>query len=335
MNDYLNNRGISDKIIADNGIHLKSNKIAIPIKDASGNIMFYKYRRSPQETDGPKYMFDKGSTAALFNIHKINDATRVFITEGEFDAMALESYDLHAVSTTNGSGTFKEEWAGAFKGKEVFICYDNDDAGRKGAIKVAQVIPWAKIVWLPEKMKGKDVTDYLLDQGIIAFNNLLADAKSYALPPLYYPDHSKKSDYEKELKQCNADSDYVLDLQRKLKNQKRDWQYTEWLLASWAHYYEHLTSKIKSWSSRKFDTPDFFTEKDRARLVPMDRFIQVNNQGFAKCPFHDEDTPSFRYYARDNHGFCYGGCRGKDVIDVYMKKFKVDFKTAINKLLSS
>jgi len=50
------------------------------------------------------------------------------------------------------------------------------------------------------------------------------------------------------------------------------------------------------------------------------------------CPFHNEDSPSFIWYVDQNSYHCYGCNMGGDVIDFYMKMFKVEFKEAIKEL---
>ena len=37
----------------------------------------------------------------------------------------------------------------------------------------------------------------------------------------------------------------------------------------------------------------------------------------AKCPLHDENTPSFRYYPETNSWYCWGGCGGGNIITLH------------------
>lgn len=49
--------------------------------------------------------------------------------------------------------------------------------------------------------------------------------------------------------------------------------------------------------------------------------IDVNQHGFAKCPFHTEKTGSFKVY-KNNSFHCFGcGAHGNSVIDLAMKLF--------------
>ncbi|KKR24174.1 MAG: Phage/plasmid primase, partial [Candidatus Daviesbacteria bacterium GW2011_GWB1_39_5] len=89
--------------------------------------------------------------------------TKWILTEGELDTLTLESIDIPAV-TAGGVTSFKQELASYFKGKKVFVCFDNDKAGKGAAEKVAQVLLEAQaevlIIDIPEMEAGKDIGDY-------------------------------------------------------------------------------------------------------------------------------------------------------------------------------
>lgn len=83
--------------------------------------------------------------------------TRVFLTEGESDAIALIDAGLENLHPKEGeTGTtiiaspgtsFKAEWASLIAGKDLVLCMDNDNAGNKAAEKIAQLCqPFAKTI---------------------------------------------------------------------------------------------------------------------------------------------------------------------------------------------
>lgn len=83
--------------------------------------------------------------------------TRVFLTEGESDAIALIDAGLENLFPRSGeTGTtivaspgtsFKAEWAHLFKGKDLVLCTDNDDAGEKSAQRIAALCnPFTKTI---------------------------------------------------------------------------------------------------------------------------------------------------------------------------------------------
>ncbi len=176
IRQYLHNRGINDDLIN----HFKIgwgefyNKywITIPIKNKDGDFVFFKLRRDPQSEQGNKYQFyPTGSESTLFgwDMFKGNQ-DMVMICEGEFDAMLLQSIGIPAITSTAGVGTFKQDWITSLKKlRKIYICFDTDDAGIKGAEtlikKLDQELGNRTTIYktsLPERMKkGKDVTDYI------------------------------------------------------------------------------------------------------------------------------------------------------------------------------
>lgn len=142
--------------------------LLIPIYDRNGNLvsgrryLLPKYR---EEGDSKiKFAWPK-SPITLYPISSLNHKT-IFITEGELDALLLNSLGIPAITSTGGSGYNFRPFAHYFKGKRVYICYDCDDAGRKGAEKVARTLAEVpntdvRIVNLGLK-DGEDVTDFFV-----------------------------------------------------------------------------------------------------------------------------------------------------------------------------
>lgn len=67
---------------------------------------------------------------------------------------------------------------------------------------------------------------------------------------------------------------------------------------------------------------------ERAKLVPIDSFIEFK-RGFAPCIWHDEVTPSMKYYKKNNRVHCFGCDKGGDVIDVIQQIKECDIKEAV------
>lgn len=60
--------------------------------------------------------------------------------------------------------------------------------------------------------------------------------------------------------------------------------------------------------------------------------LDVNRQGFARCPFHNEKTPSMKVYDGDRGFNCFGCNTHGSVIDFVMKYFNLNFAEAQKKL---
>jgi len=170
IREYLRvQRGIAETVIDLYLLGWNGSRIAIPILDRNGEFAFFKLARDPDDNTGsPKMLATPGAHAALYGWERIVvGREQIIICEGEFDRLVLESRGFAAVTSTGGALTFRPEWAEAFRDiPNIFICFDNDDAGHEGAERVAQLIPRARIVQLPEEVgEGGDVTDYFVRVG--------------------------------------------------------------------------------------------------------------------------------------------------------------------------
>jgi len=95
------------------------------------------------------------------------EGDEIWLCEGELDALCAISHGLAAVSVTAGAGSWKEQFTPRFKGKKVYIVYDCDEAGRKGAKKIAEIlsrVAQVKVVDLGLK-EGEDLTNWFVDYG--------------------------------------------------------------------------------------------------------------------------------------------------------------------------
>ena len=167
VREYLEQvRGISAEVINHHLLGWNDWRITIPILDREGRFTFFKLAKGPgDQTDSPKMLATHGAHAELYGWERVlANPERIIICEGEFDRLALESRGLAAVTSTGGALTFRREWAEAFREfPDVYICYDNDAAGREGAERVGRLIPHARIIRLPEDVgEGGDVTDYFV-----------------------------------------------------------------------------------------------------------------------------------------------------------------------------
>ncbi len=153
-----------------------------PYRDECGKLLFEKVRFQPKgflqraPTEGGGWIWNlKGVRIVPYRYPELlaaeTDAT-IFIVEGEKDADRLAA--LGFVVTTNNDGaapvnagcSWKStpEFRDPFKGREVVIIPDNDDAGRRHARGVAQklrgIASSIRIVTLPGVPEKGDASDY-------------------------------------------------------------------------------------------------------------------------------------------------------------------------------
>jgi hypothetical protein len=170
---YLNARGITDAIINDNklgwGKFYGKQWITIPIKDIDGNFIFLKLRQDPKDGN-EKMTYPRGIEAQIYGWETLrNTKDKIVICEGELDRLLLLSKGISAITSTHGAMTFKKEWVEKFeKIKTAYICFDNDEAGKNGAKRLAKMIleindPKVLIINLPKEVgDGGDITDYFV-----------------------------------------------------------------------------------------------------------------------------------------------------------------------------
>src|ERR1700688_497362 len=195
----METRGLSGDVIDEYLLGWSGFRVTIPVKNREGAIIFFRLARDPEDSVSPKMMSTPGSRVTLYGQEIFRDQpARIIICEGEFDRLVLETHGFHGVTSTGGAGAFPEEWARCFFGiPEVYVCFDLDDAGKQGALRVARFIQHARIVTLPPEVGEKgDLTDYFvrLKHSAADFEALLRQAEPLSeeriersLPPAPYP----------------------------------------------------------------------------------------------------------------------------------------------------
>src|SRR5436309_10955920 len=149
IRQYLNNRGITDLLIDCHLLGWNGNRITIPIFNREGEVAFFKFARDPEDkVPGPKMLASPGSYVELYGWEEVlKSPSQIIICEGEFDRLVLEVQGFIAVTSTGGAAVFRREWAAEFQTiPSVYVCYDLDEAGTRGAERVASLIPHSRIV---------------------------------------------------------------------------------------------------------------------------------------------------------------------------------------------
>jgi len=343
--EWLHARGISDAVIAANGIDWNGTHIVIPIKNKDGAVLFNKYRRDPfGPTDQPKYKYEPGTTAQLFNAHKIAGRGSVIICEGEMDALRLESAGYLAVTTTGGAGTFRDEWLELLRGKDLYVCYDNDDAGIKGAVKLLTKIE-AKMVLIPRAEEVKDVTDYLKIGG--SFPILLERAESFPFLSEPVPEFKFIKDVEEYKKKVQYNIERIMVQEQQARQGNKPFRHLDAVREMLLVALNNLDREIRKlrYFRKEAEVPGNedgrITNEDvlRAKESPIDvlygdRLRKIGNKAYGKCPFHNEKTGSFVIYLDQNKFYCFGCSAGTDAIDYVMRRDDCDFITAVKKLIN-
>jgi len=144
-------------------------KIIIPFMQ-DGRVIYLRGRYldngNPKPPDDRAKMLGlKGhTTKRLFNAEILADlkkGDKIYICEGEFDAMILDQRNYNAVAIL-GTQNFNADDIDLFKGLDVILCLDTDKAGQDATQAIAKMFldkgRAVKTKQLPENIK--DTTDY-------------------------------------------------------------------------------------------------------------------------------------------------------------------------------
>lgn len=217
---------------------------------------------------------------------------------GNCDALVLWSKNIPAVSSTGGAMSFQDDWAEMLNPYKVYLCFDNDDAGAKGMVKVLKLLPHASVILIPELPGIKDISDYVA-RGF-DFRDLMASA--------------------------------LHDLT--VESVKEDMGKRKGVMLSTRFHQAYLDAMQQDLRKTTY-SPSTYTGDDkvlRAKSYPVENLLELK-KGFACCPWHNERTPSLKYYPKTNSCYCFGSCgKAYDAIDLYMLKYGVGFKDAVKAL---
>lgn len=166
--DWLAGRGISDATVTafrvgeqifGNDAEQKFYAVFPFIRE--GELINTKRRNIDDKRDMSQ---SKGAEPCLFGWHLIDPKARmVAITEGEIDAMTLHQADIPALSVNQGAGNHQwidSDWERLQQFDDIVLCYDADDAGRKGAYEAARRLGVDRCRFATFG-ESKDANDYL------------------------------------------------------------------------------------------------------------------------------------------------------------------------------
>ena len=160
------------------------NRLMFPIIDVRGNVVAFSGRALGD--DSAKYMnspetpvFYKSKNVFGLNIAKACSKTDgVVLVEGNMDVVSL--YQRGIQNAVAGLGTaFTEEQAALLKryASTVYVCYDNDEAGKKAALKAIDILINAgNNVKVIAFTGAKDPDEYILKAGTEAFKECIKNS---------------------------------------------------------------------------------------------------------------------------------------------------------------
>ena len=163
-------RKLTDDIIEmfDVGYDKYTNCITFPVKDISGNILFFakravdrKYFHYPESAEKPLY--------GIYELSKTN-AKEVYICESILDALFIWTCGKYAVAL-NGLGSWEQiKEIEQLPQRKIILALDNDERGKNAREKLKQRIKGKSIYEIDYNSFGdcKDVQDMTVEQFVNA-----------------------------------------------------------------------------------------------------------------------------------------------------------------------
>jgi archaellum biogenesis ATPase FlaH len=185
LNYLRNERGLTDETIKEFklGYNAKRNAIAIPIFKYD-ELINVKFRHlNADEHDGVKYGSLRGAETWIYNEKAFSlgkQKGKILVVEGEFDCMSAWQRGIrNVVSSSSGAGS-TGLWIELFDTvPQVYIAYDNDDAGKKGAKKLSEKIGADKCLEVKYPDDVKDTNEFFLKHTIDEFRELIKTAQPF------------------------------------------------------------------------------------------------------------------------------------------------------------
>ena len=149
----------------------------LPFIDDTGELINIKYRNIDDKRDMRQ---EKDAAPCLFGWHLIDPkARKIAITEGEIDAMTLHQMRIPALSVNQGAGNhqwIETDWHRLDRFEEILICFDSDEAGKKGAIEAARRLGIERCRMVT--FGAKDANQWLQDGAeAVDFQQAIEDAR--------------------------------------------------------------------------------------------------------------------------------------------------------------
>ena len=164
---YMYKRKLTDDIIElfDIGYDKQTNCITFPVRDINGNCVFVarrsvvkKFFNYPEGVDKPLYGLYELSQLA--EVHDKHWEREIIVCESMIDALTCWVYGKPALAMNGLGNDLQFKQLNELPCRELVIATDNDDAGKKARIRIAQ------------RVHNKILKQYLIPEGKKDINDL-------------------------------------------------------------------------------------------------------------------------------------------------------------------
>jgi len=164
----IRSRLIKVGLYRDSGHEHFNGSLVIPILDGNGHVQEIYGRKllDNLRTGTPKHLYLPGPHRGIFNLAALTASTEIILCEALIDALTFWVAGYRNVTSSYGIEGFTDELLAAFKQhgtQRVLIAYDRDEAGERGAQKVAaQLMAVGIDCFRIQFPKGMDANEYAL-----------------------------------------------------------------------------------------------------------------------------------------------------------------------------
>lgn len=138
----------------------------LAFKMQSGSYHCINYPNYPKEPRFLNASSDKNIPCELGLLGSSSGDSPIYLVEGIWDYLMMKLHGYNCIGLP-GVNNFRKEWLNNFRGKIVYVCFDNDETGKKyaqaHAAKLCGVASRICIINLPESIganKIKDISDF-------------------------------------------------------------------------------------------------------------------------------------------------------------------------------
>lgn len=155
-------------IYRESGHEHLSGSLVVPVLDERGNVLGAYGRKilDNLRKGTPLHLYLPGPHRGIWNAQALAACEEIILCEALIDAMTFWCAGYRNVTASYGAEGFTDEMLEAFRKhgiKRVLIAYDHDEAGDRGALKVAETLIAAGIdCWRIRFPQGVDANEYAL-----------------------------------------------------------------------------------------------------------------------------------------------------------------------------
>ncbi len=193
--EYFHRRTINDDTISRFKLGKHNDFYTIPFY-YDGIFKQFQLRKDDPKTIRNYY---KGVGPLLFNADIMKITNQVVLVEGPTSCLVLNQNGIPCVSMNTGADGFQSNWVNDFKNqKEVIILFDNDTAGKFGAIHTASILGFGRCYlynFEDTEIEHYDPNDFFKENKITGneFMDMVRSRLKYAFEYPEFKKYAKKN----------------------------------------------------------------------------------------------------------------------------------------------